>query len=81
MEVSVGIVDEEEEETVEVAVIMIHWRATSVGCMAIWPATIPNSGSHKVLVPTILKMHNSSNLGVEAQGEVVGGRSGLVEWV
>ena len=81
MEVSVGIVDEEEEEIVEVVEVMIHWCATSAGCMAIWPVAVLNPGSHKVLVPTVLKMHNRSNAGVEALGEVMGGKSGLVEWV
>ena len=79
MEVSVGIADEEEEETV--VIVMIHWRAAGAGCVAIWPTTVLNSGSHKVLVPTVLKMHNRSNAGVEALGEVMGGKSGLVEWV
>ena len=81
MEVSVEMLDEEEEETVEVVVLMIHWRVTGVGCVAIWPVTIPNLGRHRVLVQTVLKMHHRSNLGVEAQGEIEGGRSGLEVWV
>ena len=81
MEVSVEMLDEEEEETVEVVVLMIHWRVTGAGCMAIWPVTVPNLGRHKVLVQTVLKMHHRSNLGVEAQGEIEGGRSGLEVWV
>ena len=60
---------------------MIHWHVTGVGYMAIWPMTIPNLGWHRVLVQTVLKMHHRSNLGVEAQGEVEGGRSGLEVWV
>ena len=81
MEASMEMLDEEEEETVGVIALMIHWRVTGAGCVAIWPVTIPNLGRHRVLVQTVLKMHHHSNLGVEAQGEVEGGRSGLVEWV
>ena len=81
MEISVEMLDEEEEETVEVVVLMIHWHVTSARCMAICPVTAPNLGRHKVLVQTVLKMHHRSNLGVEAQGEVEGGRSGLEVWV
>ena len=51
------------------------------GCVATWPVTVPNLGRHKVLVQTVLKMHHRSNLGVEAQGEVEEGRSGLEVWV
>ena len=54
---------------------------TRVGCMAIWLVTVPNPGHHKVLVLIVLKMHNRSNLGAEAQGEVERGRSGLEVWV
>ena len=81
MEASVEMLDEEEEETVEVVIVMIHWHATGAGCMAIWPATVLNLGHHKILVLVVLRMHYRSNLDVEAQGEVEGGRSGLVEWV
>ena len=31
------MVEEEEEEILD----MIPWRATVVGCMAIWPVTVP----------------------------------------
>ena len=81
MEISVEMLDEEEEETVEVVVPMIHWRVTGAGCVAIWPVTVPNLGRHRVLVQTVLKMHHRSNLGVEAQGEVEGGKSNLEVWV
>ena len=81
MEISVEMLDEEEEETMEVVVLMIHWRVTGAGCAAIWPVTVPNLGRHRVLVQTVLKMHHHSNLGVEAQGEVEGGRSSLEVWV
>ena len=81
MEVLVEMLDEEEQETMEVVVLMIHWHVTDAGCMAIWPVTVPNLVRHRVLVQTVLKMHHRSNLGVEAQGEVEGGRSGLEVWV
>ena len=67
METLVEMLDEEEEETVEVVVLMIHWHVTGAGCVAIWPVTIPNLGRHRVLVQTILKIHHRSNLGVEAK--------------
>jgi len=75
------MLDEEEEETMEVVVLMIHLRVTGVGCVAIWPVTAPNLGRHRILVQTVLKMHHRSNLGAEAQGEVEEGRSGLEVWV
>ena len=81
MEVSVEMLDEEEEETVEVVVLMIHWHVTGAGCMAIWAVTIPNLGKQRVLIQAVLKMHHHSNLGVEAHGEVEGGKSGLEVWV
>ena len=81
MEVSGEMLDEEEEEIVEVVVLMLHWHVSGAGCVAIWPVTVPNLGRHRVLVQTILKMHHRSNLGVEAQGKVEGGRSGLEVWV
>ena len=81
MEISVEMLDEEEEEIVEVVVLMLHWHVSGAGCVAIWPVTVPNLGRHRVLVQTVLKMHHRSNLGVEAQGEIEGGRSGLEVWV
>ena len=61
MEVSVEMLDEEEEETVEVVVLMIHWCVTGAGCIAIWPVTVLNLGKHRLLVQTVLKMHHRSN--------------------
>ena len=81
MEVLVEMLDEEEEETLEVVMLMIHSRVIDAGCMAIWPVTVPNLGRHRVLVQAVLKMHHRSNLGMEAQGEVEGGRSSLEVWV
>ena len=60
---------------------MICWHATGAGCVAIWPVTAPNLVMHKVLAQPVLKMHNHSDPGEEAQGEVEDGRSGLEEWV
>ena len=81
MEILVKVVVEDEEDIVEVDEVLIRWRVTGVGCVAIWPVTVPNMVMHKVLAQPVLKMHNHSDLGVEAQGEVEDGRSGLKEWV
>ena len=45
VDVVVERVDEEEEE-VEVSVL-IRWRVTSVGCVAIWPVTVPAPGHNR----------------------------------
>ena len=45
VDVVVEQVDEEEEE-VEVPVL-IRWRVTGVGCMAIWPVTVPAPGHNR----------------------------------
>ena len=38
------VVEAEEEELVTVLGLLIstHWLATGVGCVAIWPVTVPN---------------------------------------
>ena len=68
-------------DTVEVDEALIHWHATGAGCVAIWLVIVPNLVMHKVLAQLVLKMHNHSDPGEEAQGEVEDGRSGLEEWV
>ena len=77
----VAAVVEDEVDIVEVDEVLIHWRAISVGCMAIWPVTTPILVMHKVLAQLILKLHSHSDPGEEAQREVEDGRSGLEEWV
>ena len=77
----VEVVVEDEVDIMEVDKVLIRWRATSVGCVAIWPVTAPNLVMHKVLAQPVLKMHNHSDPGEEAQGEVEDSRSGLEEWV
>ena len=32
----------EEEEENQDQPVLIHWRVVGAGCMAIWPATVPN---------------------------------------
>ena len=80
VELLVEVVVEDAVDTVEVDKVLIRWRATGAGCMAIWPVTAPNLVMHKVLAQPVLKMHNLSDPGVEAQDEVEDGRSGLEEW-
>ena len=57
-----------------------HWRATDVGCVAIWPVTAPKICSHREVVLPTLPVENLSNpcrkaQEVEAEGT---GRSGSV---
>ena len=72
----VAAVVEDEVDTVEVDEALIRWRATSVGCVVIWPVTVSNLVMHKVLAQPVLKMHSLSDPGVEVED----GKSGLEEW-
>ena len=80
VEMLVEVVVEDTVDTVEVDEVLICWHATGAGCVAVWPVIAPNLVMNKVLAQPVLKMHNLSDLGVEAQDEVEDGRSGLEEW-
>ena len=77
----VEVVVKDEMDIVEVDEVLIRWRATGAGCVAIWPVSAPNLVMHKVLALPVLKMHSHSDPGEEVQREVEDGRSGLEEWV
>ena len=60
---------------------MTHWRAIAVGCVAIWPVTVPKQHSHKGVAMLCPPVGDSRNLVRKGQGlVVVGGRLGLVLW-
>ena len=79
---------EVEEDVVVVAVVAkgavlgrtTHWRATDVGCVAIWPVTAPKICSRREVVLPTLPVENLSNPCKKAQeAEAEGtGRSGSV---
>ena len=57
-----------------------HWRATDVGCVAIWPVTAPKICSlREVVLPTlpVENLSNPCNEAQEAEAEGIG-RSGSV---
>ena len=75
------VVTLEEEEAEVLLDHMILWRAIVVGCMAIWPATVPNQRSRKgvaMLCPPVEDSHNPVRKGQGIVDE--GGRLGLVQW-
>ena len=48
------VVDAEEEEPGIALLAMTHWHAIGVGCVAIWPATVPRMRHHRgVELPTL----------------------------
>ena len=59
---------EEEEEEVEMPVLIL-WHVTSVGCVAIWPVTVPapvHSCNHWGVATLALLVEHSPNLGKNA---------------
>ena len=51
--------------------VLIHWRVIGVGCVAIWPATVPKPvASRREVAQTALPMEHSSNLGTKAHNVV-----------
>ena len=51
--------------------ILTRWLATDVGCVAIWPVTVPNRSSHKGVAMQCPLMEISPNLGKKAHVDVV----------
>ena len=74
----VVLVDDAEVETVveveeEAGVVLDHTiplRATAVGCVATWPATVPSLLSHREVAMLSLPVEDSLNLGTKAQEDV-----------
>ena len=58
---------------------MILLLATGVGCVAIWPMTVPKQHSHREVAMLALPMEDSRNPVKKSQG-VVEGRLGLALW-
>ena len=62
---------------------MIRWLVTGVGCVAIWPATVPKLALHRPREVAMLALpaefsHNPAKKGLKI---VVGeGRLGMVQW-
>ena len=67
------VVVEDEEAVVvveEIPQILILWRVTVVGCMAIWPVTVPTRvHSRQVVAVLALPQVLHSNPGIQAQSE------------
>ena len=49
---------------------MIPWLAIAVGCVAIWPVTVPKQSSHKGVAMLCPPVEDSHNLGKKAQKDV-----------
>ena len=63
---------EEVGEVVVTLLVLIHWLAISVGCMAIWPVTVPKPEQcRREVVMLALPNINSLNLGKKAQEDEV----------
>ena len=56
---------------------MIPLRAIAVGCVAIWPATVPNLYSHREVALPALPVEVRLNPGDQAQKEAEGSTFGL----
>ena len=65
---AVGEVDAVVDQVVKRAVLdrMILWHATAVGCVAIWPVTVPKIRSHREVAFLALSEENLLNLCNEA---------------
>ena len=75
----VTVVEAEEEANVT-GDRMIHLLVTAVGCVAIWPVTVPKMYSHRGILLLFPLEANSLNPGNKAQEDVVeNAQSGLVE--
>ena len=61
---------------------MTHWHVTGVGCVAIWPVTVPNPGMHRHREVAMLALPEGDflNPGKKAHSvdEAVEGKSGSV---
>ena len=79
---AVVVVDVEEGPTVLGLSILTLLHATGVGCMAIWPVTVPSPRvrRHREAAVLALPVENSLNPGIKAHSvdEAVDGKSGSV---
>ena len=64
-----GVIPEAVEDVVVVIqLIMTHWHVTGVGCVAIWPVTVPrNLCNHREVAMLALPEEHSANPGRKAQ--------------
>ena len=70
----VGVVEDqvEEEEEEVAAPILIHWLVIGVGCVAIWPVTVPPpTASRWEVAQVALPVEHFPNQGKKAHREVV----------
>ena len=74
VEEKVVVVDEEDELGLAM-LVTTHWHAIVVGCVAIWPATVPKQRSHReVELPTlpVEDLLNPCSEAHEAEEEAIG---------
>ena len=55
------VVDDEEEELGLVMLVTTRWRVIDVGCMVIWPATVPRMRRHREVAILALSEANLLN--------------------
>ena len=75
------VVDDEEDELGLAMLVTTRWHVIVVGCVAIWPATIPKMRRHRevaFLALSVGNLLNPAKKGQEIVDEV--GKLGLVRW-